>query len=57
MVIMLTGGRALLETRGDDNIDRTELLPAAPRALDDGEHVYRLVAMTDVELFTIYTVQ
>jgi hypothetical protein len=54
MVVMLTGGRALLETRGDDNIDRVELLPATPVTIAEGEVVYRLVAMTDVELFTIY---
>lgn len=54
MVLMLTGGRAVLETRGDDNIDRVELLPATPVTVLEGEVVYRLVAMTDVELFTIY---
>lgn len=54
MVVMLTGGRAVLETRGDDSIDRVELLPATPITIAEGEVVYRLVAMTDVELFTIY---
>jgi hypothetical protein len=54
MVVMLTGGRALLETRGDENIDRVELLPATPVAIAEGEVAYRLVAVTDVELFTIY---
>lgn len=55
MVLMLTGGRAVLETRGDDSIDRVELLPATPVNVAEGEVVYRLVAMTDVELFTIYS--
>lgn len=54
MVVMLTGGRGVLETRGDDNIDRVELLPATPVTIAEGDVVYRLVAMTDVELFTIY---
>ena len=54
MVLMLTGGRAVLETRGDADIDRVELLPATPMPVAEGEVVYRLVAMTDVELFTIY---
>lgn len=54
MVVMLTGGRGMLETRGDDNIDRVELLPATPVTIAEGEVVYRLVAMTDVEMFTIY---
>ncbi|HEY8376961.1 MAG TPA: hypothetical protein VIK91_10755 [Nannocystis sp.] len=55
MVLMLTGGRALLETRSEDNVDRVELLPATPVSIVEGEHAYRLVAMTDVELFTIYS--
>lgn len=54
MVVMLTGGRALLETRDDNNVDRVELLPATPVAILEGEQAYRLVAVTDVELFTIY---
>lgn len=57
MVLMLTGGRALLETRDGDNIDRVELLPATPVSIVEGDHVYRLVAVTDVELFTIYTIK
>ena len=55
MTVMLTGGRALLETRAEDNVDRVELLPATPVAISEGEHAYRLVAVTDVELFTIYS--
>ena len=55
MFVMLTGGRALLETRTDANIDRVELVPASSVPILEGEQVYRLVAMTDVELFTIYS--
>jgi len=55
MFVMLTGGRALLETRSDANIDRVELVPASSVPILEGEHAYRLVAMTDVELFTIYS--
>lgn len=55
MVVMLTGGRALLETRAEDSVDRVELLPATPIAIAEGEHAYRLVAVTDVEMFTIYS--
>ncbi len=54
MVVMLTGGRALLETRNESNVDRVELLPATPVPILEGEQAYRLVAVTDVELFTIY---
>ena len=54
MVVMLTGGRALLETRVDSNVERVELLPATPVPILEGEQAYRLVAVTDVELFTIY---
>jgi hypothetical protein len=55
MFVMLTGGRALLETRSEGNIDRVELVPATSVPILEGELVYRLVAMTDVELFTIYS--
>ncbi len=55
MFVMLTGGRALLETRSEANIDRSELLPATSIPILEGEQAYRLVAMTDVELFTIYS--
>lgn len=57
MVVMLTGGRGLLETRADENIDRVELMPATPIQVAEGEVAYRLVAMTDVEMFTIYSVK
>ncbi|MEZ4426150.1 MAG: hypothetical protein R3A51_00505 [Nannocystaceae bacterium] len=54
MVVMLTCGRAALETRSPDTIEREELFPAAPLTVaQDTDH--RLVAMTDVELFVIYT--
>src|SRR5690606_28861362 len=33
MTVMLTGGRALLETRAEDNVDRVELMPATPVAI------------------------
>ena len=54
MVVMLTGGRALLETRNEDSVDRIEMLPANSVPILEGELAYRLVAMTDVEMFTIY---
>ena len=54
MVVMLTGGRGVLEQRDANNIDRVELDPAAPVTLTD-EHKYRLLALTDVELFVIHS--
>ena len=55
MSLMLTGGRACLEVaRGDEVMDTIELEPAAPVRIH-AELGYRLIAMTDVELFTIYT--
>ncbi|MFV8756771.1 hypothetical protein ACNOYE_40015 [Nannocystaceae bacterium ST9] len=54
MVVMLTGGRAVLEVIEGEGIDRVEMLPAAPIAVHpDREH--RLVALTEVEMFTVYT--
>lgn len=54
MVVMLTGGRAVLEVVEDEGIDRVEMLPAAPISVHpDREH--RLVALTEVEIFTVYT--
>ncbi len=54
MSVMLTGGRAVLEVLEGDEIDRVEMLPAAPIAIHpDREH--RLVAMTEVEMFTVYS--
>ena len=55
MFVMLTGGRALLETRDEGNVERIELVPATSVPIREGELAYRLVAMTDVELFTIYS--
>jgi hypothetical protein len=55
MVVMLTGGRAVLEVLDGDETDRVEMMPAAPvRVHPEREH--RLVAMTEVEMFTVYTV-
>ena len=52
---VLTGGRAVLEVLEGDEVDRVELMPAAPvNVHPDREH--RLIAMTDVEMFTVYTV-
>ncbi len=54
MTVMLTGGRAVLEVLEGDDIDRVEMLPAAPiQVHPDREH--RLVAMTEVEMFTVYS--
>lgn len=53
MHAMLTGGRALLEIHGDADSDQIELLPAAPIQIEPGKD-YRLVAITEVELFTVY---
>ena len=54
MFVMLTGGRAVLEVGVGDDLDRVELLPAAPVRIDDGKP-YRLLALTEVELFTVYS--
>lgn len=54
MVVMLTGGRAVLEVIEGESTDRVEMLPAAPiQVHPDREH--RLVALTEVEMFTVYT--
>lgn len=54
MTVMLTGGRAVLEVLEGDDVDRVEMLPAAPIQIHpDREH--RLVAMTEVEMFTVYS--
>ena len=54
MIAMLTGGRAVLEIHADGDVDRVELMPAGPvPILPDRD--YRLVAMTEVELFTIFS--
>ena len=54
MVVMLTGGRAVLEVLDGDEVDRVEILPAAPVPVHP-EREHRLIAMTDVEMFTVYT--
>lgn len=54
MQIMLTGGRAVLEVEVDGDIDRIELLPAGPVRIEPG-NTYRLLALTEVELFTVYS--
>ena len=49
MTVMLTGGRAILEVIEGEDVDRVEMLPAAPiQVHPDREH--RLVAMTEVEM-------
>ena len=53
MVVMLTGGRAVLEIEADGDMQMQELEPAAPVEIAEDTR-YRLVAMTDVELFTIF---
>lgn len=55
MVALLTGGRALLEIReeGEDEADMVELMPASPISIRPGAS-YKLVAVTEVELFTSY---
>ena len=54
MVVMLTGGRAVLETKRGSETEHTELLPAEPQTIR-AEQSYRLLALSEVELFTIYT--
>src|SRR5262245_16489992 len=46
MHVMLTGGRGILEVHDGTDLDRVELLPAAPVFIDPGRS-YRLVAMTE----------
>jgi hypothetical protein len=53
MQVMLTGGRAVLEVGEGDDIDRVELVPASPVEIDPVKR-YRLLAVTEVELFTVY---
>lgn len=54
MKVMLTGGRAVLEVDQDGDIDRVELMPASPVDIDPSAS-YRLIALSEVELFTIYS--
>ena len=53
MQVMLTGGRGVLEVGEGEDVDRVELMPASPVAIDPGKS-YRLIAVTEVELFTVY---
>ena len=53
MFAMLTGGRGVLEVRTNDGTDRVELLPASPIPILP-DNAYRLIALTEVELFTVY---
>ncbi|MCR9161278.1 MAG: hypothetical protein ACE37F_12545 [Nannocystaceae bacterium] len=54
MHVMLTGGRAVLEVDDGNEVDRVELMPAGPLLIDPANR-YRLIAMTEVEIFTVYT--
>ena len=54
MHVMLTGGRAVLEVDDGTEVDRVELMPAGPLHIDPANR-YRLIAMTEVEIFTVYT--
>jgi hypothetical protein len=54
MVAMLTGGRGVLEVRTEDGVDTVELLPASPVPIQPGSS-YRLIALTELELFTVYS--
>jgi len=54
MFVMLTGGRGVLEVNDGQDVDRVELLPAAPVSISS-DRTYRLLAMTEVELFTVYS--
>ena len=54
MFVMLTGGRAVLEVDDGTEVDRVELMPAGPLRIHPGNR-YRLVAITEVEIFTVYS--
>ena len=54
MCVMLTGGRAVLEVLVGAEVDRVEMLPAAPINVHP-EREHHLIAMTDVEMFTVYS--
>ena len=54
MIVMLTGGRAVLEVKDGNDVDRVELMPASPVPIEP-DKAYRLLALTEVELFTVYT--
>jgi hypothetical protein len=54
LTIMLTGGRGVLEIRRGAEVDLRELEPAVPFRPDPA-HAHRLLALTEVELLTVYT--
>ncbi len=54
MFVMLTGGRGVLEVNDGSDVDRVELLPASPVSISS-DRSYRLLAVTEVELFTVYS--
>ncbi len=54
MYVMLTGGLAVVEVDDGEEVDRVELVPAEPLLIDPANR-YRLVAMTEVEIFTVYS--
>ncbi|MEE9382196.1 MAG: hypothetical protein V3V08_02120 [Nannocystaceae bacterium] len=54
VTILLTGGRAVLEIKRGSETKQLELKPAAPQQIHPG-HSYRLLALSEVELFTIFT--
>jgi len=54
MIVMLTGGRGVLEVNDGQEVDRVELMPAAPVTISP-DRTYRLLAVTEVELFTVYS--
>lgn len=53
MTVMATGGRAVLEVHEGDDVDHVELVPANAIRIDPAKN-YRLLALTEVELFTVY---
>jgi hypothetical protein len=54
MVAMLTGGRGVLEVIDDTGNERIELHPGDPMPIAPGCD-YRLVAITEIELFTVHS--
>ena len=55
MYLLLTGGRAVVEElTAEGEANRVELQPARAFPVDVNR-VYRLIALTDIELFTVYT--
>ena len=53
MTVMATGGRAVLEVHEGDDVDHVELVAANAVRIDPAKN-YRLLALTEVELFTVY---